>query len=48
MKTFEKYIKALIEFFGTTEGNPLNLDDETVIKIGQKLRAILADEPLIG
>lgn len=44
MKEFERYLKALIEAYGTTEGKPLNLDEETVLKWGKKLRSIIADE----
>ena len=44
MKKFEEYLKAVIELYGTTRGNPCNLDDATVIKIGAKLRSLVAEE----
>jgi len=44
MKGFEQYLKALIECYGTTKGKPLNLDDETIMKMGEKLRSLIAEE----
>lgn len=44
MKEFERYLKALLECFGTTEGKPCHLEDETVIRWGEKLRSLIAEE----
>ena len=44
LTAFEHYIKSVIEAYGTQPGKPLDLPDDTVKRISQKLLALAKPE----